>query len=66
MDRPVLVALAITLGFPLLAMSAVIAFNPGIVPGAFSNAVTFLVVLSFSVAALFEIKRLADQPPDQP
>jgi hypothetical protein len=64
MDRPVLVALAVALGFPFLAMFALVAFNPGIVPGAFSNAVTFLVVLGFVVAALFEIKRLADQPSD--
>jgi hypothetical protein len=65
MDRPVLVALAVALGFPLLAMFALIAFNPGIVPGAFSNAVTLLVVLGFVVAAVFEIKRLADQSSDR-
>ena len=61
MDRPVLIALAVALGFPLLAMMALISSNPGILPGAFSNAVTVLVVLCFAVAALFEIKRLVDQ-----
>jgi hypothetical protein len=36
--------------------------NPGIQDGAFSTVITFVVLAAFLVAALFEIKKLVDEP----
>jgi hypothetical protein len=36
--------------------------NPSIQEGAFSTVITFVVLAAFLVVALFEIKKLVDQP----
>jgi hypothetical protein len=38
--------------------------NPGVLDGSFGRILTILVVSAFVTAAVFEIKRLADQPSD--
>jgi hypothetical protein len=48
-SNPIYLLAAITLGIP---------------EGAFTNVVTFVVVAAFVIAAVFEIKRLAEQPSD--
>jgi hypothetical protein len=53
---------ALTLGIPALLMILLIGMNPGVQDGSFVSILTLLVGSAFVVAALFEIKRLADQP----
>ncbi len=62
--NPVYLLAAITLGIPTLLAIPLIGMNPGIQEGAFSPVVVFFAVAAFAVAAIFEIKRLADQPSD--
>ena len=53
--------LAITLGLPVLAFVAA-ALAAGINMSLLANGLTFIVVVGFVVAAVFEIRRIADQP----
>lgn len=63
--NPLYILAGITLGFPLVALILVIGTNPGVQEGMLSTLATFLVLSAFVVGALFEIKRLADQPSDK-
>jgi hypothetical protein len=62
--NPIYLLAAITLGIPALLMIPLIGMNPGVRDGTFAQVLTFLVVSAFVIAAVFEIKRLADQPSD--
>ncbi len=62
--NPIYLLAAITLGIPALLAIPLIGMNPGIQEGAFSPIVVFFAVAAFAVAAIFEIKRLADEPSD--
>ena len=62
--NPLYLLAAITLGIPALLLIPLVGMNPGIQEGMFSTVLTFLVVSAFLVGAIFEIKRLADQPSD--
>ena len=62
--NPIYLLAAITLGIPALLMIPLIGMNPGVQDGTFAQVLTFLVVSAFVIAAVFEIKRLADQPSD--
>jgi hypothetical protein len=62
--NPIYLLAAITLGIPALLAIPLIGMNPSIQEGAFANIVAFFVVGTFVIAAMFEIKRLADQPTD--
>ena len=62
--NPIYLLAAITLGIPALLAIPLIGMNPGIQEGAFSPVVVFFAVAAFAVAAIFEIKRLADEPSD--
>jgi hypothetical protein len=59
--NPVYLLGAITLGIPALLLSPLVGMNPGVQEGTFTTVLTFLVVSAFITAAVFEIKRLADQ-----
>ncbi|GEO18366.1 hypothetical protein [Microvirga aerophila] len=63
--NPIYLVAAITLGIPALLTIPLIGMNPGIQDGAFSTVITFVVIAAFIVAALFEIKKLVDQPSDE-
>jgi hypothetical protein len=63
--NPIYLLAAITLGIPALLTIPLIGMNPGIQDGAFSTVITFVVIAAFLVAALFEIKKLVDQPSDE-
>jgi hypothetical protein len=63
--NPIYLLAAITLGIPALLLIPLIGMNPSIQEGAFSPVVVFFAVAAFVVAAIFEIKRLADQPSDE-
>ena len=59
--NPIYLVVALTLGIPALLMILLIGMNPGVQDGSFVSILTLLVVSAFIIAALFEIKRLADQ-----
>jgi hypothetical protein len=60
--NPIYLLAAITLGIPALLMILLIGMNPGVQDGSFVSILTLLVGSAFVIAAVFEIKRLADQP----
>jgi hypothetical protein len=62
--NPIYILAAITLGIPALLLIPLVGLNPGVQDGTFTTVVTFLVASAFVTAAVFEIKRLADQPSD--
>jgi hypothetical protein len=62
--NPIYLVAVITLGIPALLTIPLIGLNPGIQEGAFTPVITFVVIAAFIVAALFEIKKLVDQPSD--
>lgn len=62
--NPIYILAAITLGIPALLLIPLVGMNPGVQDGTFTTVVTFLVVSAFVTAAVFEIKRLADQHSD--
>jgi hypothetical protein len=51
---------AITLDIPALLMIPLIGMNPRVQDGTLAKVLTFLMVSAFVIAAVFEIKRLAD------
>ncbi|WP_134495704.1 hypothetical protein [Microvirga pakistanensis] len=61
---PILILGAITLGLPALALILVVGMNSGVREGSLLTILTFLVISAFVIAAIFEIKRLADQSAD--
>jgi hypothetical protein len=62
--NPLYILAAITLGIPALALTALVGLNPGVQEGTLMTLVTFLVISAVLIAAVFEIKRLADQSSD--
>ena len=62
--NPIYILAAITLGIPALLMILLVGMNPGVQDGSFISILTLLVGSAFVIAAVFEIKRLADQPSD--
>ena len=62
--NPIYILAGITLGIPALLLIPLVGMNPGVQDGTFTTVVTFIVVSAFVTAAVFEIKRLADEPSD--
>lgn len=62
--NPIYVLAAITLGIPALALIALVGMNPSVEGGTLMTFAKFLVISAVLVAAVFEIKRLADHPTD--
>jgi hypothetical protein len=62
--NPIYLLAAITLGIPALAFIALIGTNPAIEEGMLGTVTMFIMFSAFISAAIFEIKRLADQPSD--
>ena len=62
--NPIYLLAAITLSIPLLLTIPLVGMNPGVQEGMLPTIAMFLVFSAFLVAAIFEIKRLADQPSD--
>jgi hypothetical protein len=63
-SNPIYLLAAITLGIPVLLAVPLIGMNPAIQEGMLPTIAMFLVFSAFLVAAIFEIKRLTDQPSD--
>jgi hypothetical protein len=62
--NPIYLLAAITLGIPLLLTIPLVGMNPGVQEGMLPTITMFLLFSAFLVAAILEIKRLADQPSD--
>lgn len=62
--NPIYILAAITLGIPALLLIPLVGMNPGVQDGTLTTVVIFLVASAFVTAAVFEVKRLADQPSD--
>ncbi|SCZ12771.1 hypothetical protein [Microvirga guangxiensis] len=63
--NPIYILAAVTLGIPALLLILLIGLNPGVLEGSLTAVATFLVISAFITAAVFEIKRLADQSSDE-
>jgi Na+/H+ antiporter NhaC len=63
--NPIYLIVAITLGIPALLAIPLIGKKPAIQPGAFTNVIAALVITAFVIAAIFEIKQLAEEAPDE-
>jgi uncharacterized membrane protein YkgB len=63
--NPVYLLGAITLGIPALLLIPLVGMNPGVQDGTFVTVLSFLVLSAFITAAVFEVKRLVDQPSDE-
>jgi hypothetical protein len=63
--NPIYLLAAITLGIPLFSMIPLVGMNPSVQEGTLATITMFLVFSAFLVAAVFEIKRLADESSDQ-
>jgi hypothetical protein len=64
-SNPIYLLAAITLGIPALSMIPLIGMNPAVQEGTFATLAMLLGSCAFLVAAIFEIKRLVDQPSDE-
>ena len=64
-SSPIYLLAAITVGIPALLMIPLIEINPEVREGMLATLTKFLVFSAFLVAAVFEIKRLADQSSDE-
>jgi 4-amino-4-deoxy-L-arabinose transferase-like glycosyltransferase len=62
--NPIYLLAMITLGIPVLLTIPLVGMNPGVQEGTLAVLTKFLVFSALFVAAIFEIKRLADQPSD--
>lgn len=56
--------LAITIGLPFLILLAIVSSGAGVSSGVFTSALTIAILSTFVVLMIFEIKRIADQPPE--
>jgi hypothetical protein len=64
LTNPIYLLAAITLGIPVLLTIPLVGMNPAVQEGMLPTITMFLVFSAFLVAAIFEIKSLADQPYD--
>jgi len=64
LPRPIIAVLAITLGVPFLILAALVYADSGISPSILTSALTIAVLSVFLILMIFEIKRIADLPPD--
>ncbi len=63
--NPLYILAAITLGMPALLLIPLVGMNPGVQDGTLVTVLSFLVLSAFLTAAVFEVKRLADQSSDE-
>lgn len=64
MPRPFLAVLAITLGLPFLILLAIISSASGVSASVLTSALGLVVMSVFLMLVVYEIKRIADLPPD--
>ncbi|MFL4996760.1 hypothetical protein [Microvirga tunisiensis] len=64
MSRSVLAVLAIALGLPFLILLALVSSASGVSTSVFTHALGLVIMSVFLMLVVFEIKRIADLPPD--
>jgi hypothetical protein len=64
MSRSVLAVLAIALGLPFLILLALVSSASGVSTSVFTHALGIVIMSVFLMLVVFEIKRIADLPPD--
>ena len=63
-SRTIIGILALTLGLPFLILLAIVSSASGASASVFTSALTIMVISVFLMLVIFEIKRIADLPPD--
>jgi hypothetical protein len=66
MPRPFLAVLAIALGLPFLILLAIVSSSSGVSASVLTSALGLVIMSVFLMLAVYEIKRIADLPPDAP
>jgi hypothetical protein len=64
MPRSFLAVLAIALGLPFLILLAIVSSASGVSASVFTNALGLVVMSTVLILVVYEIKRIADLPPD--
>ena len=64
MSRPLFAVLAIALGLPFLILLALVSSASGVSASVFTSAVGIVVMSVSLMLVIYEIKRIADLPPD--
>jgi len=62
--RFLIAIIAITLGLPFLILLALVSSSSGVSGSVLTNACGLVIFSTFLMLAIFEIKRIADLPPD--
>jgi hypothetical protein len=62
---PIIAMLVITLGLPFLILLALVALTPAVSDSILTNVLFITVLSTFGILMVYEIKRVADQPPDE-
>lgn len=64
LPRSFIAVLSIALGLPFLILLALVSSGSGVSPKALTSVLNILVLSTFLILMVFEIKRLVDQPTD--
>ncbi|MEE1656172.1 hypothetical protein VB618_08180 [Microvirga sp. CF3062] len=64
MPRPLLAVFVMTLGLPFLILLAIVSSASGVSASVFTSALGLVVMSIFLMLVVYEIKRIADLPPD--
>jgi hypothetical protein len=64
LSRSLIAVLAITIGLPFLILLGLVFSGSGASTGIFTSVLTIAVLSMFLMLMIFEIKRIADLPPD--
>jgi hypothetical protein len=64
MSRSFLAVLAIALGLPFLILLAIVSSSSGVSASVLTNALGLVVMSTVLMLVVYEIKRIADLPPD--
>ncbi len=64
MSRSFVAVLAIALGLPFLILLALVSSATGVSPSVFTHALGLVITSIFLMLVIYEIKRIADLPPD--
>lgn len=64
MSRSFIAVLGIALGLPFLILLALVSSASGVSASVFTSAVGLVIMSVFLMLVVFEIKRIADLPPD--
>lgn len=64
LPRPFVAVMALTLGIPFLVLLAIVSADSGVSSSVFTSALSLTVFSVFLILMIYEIKRIADQPPE--